>query len=50
MGYDGNGWRLLATRAAVCWPAFGGSFLSLFYPGAGNGGGFERPGLMAVAL
>jgi ABC-type uncharacterized transport system permease subunit len=50
MGYDVGRVRLLATVAGGVLAGFGGSFLSLFYPGSWNEGLSSGQGLMAVAL
>jgi simple sugar transport system permease protein len=50
MGYSVNAVRLLATVCGGFLAGIGGSFLSLFYPGAWNERLSSGQGLMAVAL
>ena len=51
MGYDVDRGAPARHRwRAASWPAIGGSFLSLFYPGSWNEGLSSGQGLMAVAL
>ncbi|MGN6368737.1 MAG: ABC transporter permease [Phycisphaerae bacterium] len=50
MGYSVQGVRMLATMAGGFLAGVGGSFLSLYYPGAWNEGLSSGQGLIAVAL
>jgi ABC-type uncharacterized transport system permease subunit len=50
MGYSVNGVRMVATMAGGFLAGVGGSFLSLYYPGAWNEGLSSGQGLIAVAL
>ncbi|HEY4328112.1 MAG TPA: ABC transporter permease [Phycisphaerae bacterium] len=50
MGYSVNRVRMIATMAGGFLAGIGGSFLSLYYPGAWNEGLSSGQGLIAVAL
>jgi len=50
MGYSVNRVRMIATMAGGFLAGVGGSFLSLYYPGAWNEGLSSGQGLIAVAL